>query len=156
MAILAGALRIISTFAGARLVGDYAEVLYLLIDVGLLGSVLAAYLSCSVALGTLGFVGFGFALVGAASIVGPDGAMFGAPIYQVGGGSMVVGLALVAAAQLRARINRVGSSLCWLMALVAAGFSTTVPVSFMILGVVFGLGFMALGLELLREAKAGA
>lgn len=152
-ALTAGALRIGTAFTGRILIGDPAELVYLVIDLGLLVGVLGAYLSRLRDLGRLGFAGFAIALPGAASIVGPDGRMFGIELYAVGGAVMILGLALLAITQLRARIGRLGSSLGWLASLAAMAATPLWSVAFIVLGVTFGLAFVALGLELQHETK---
>ena len=116
---------------------------------------LGAYLSRPQDLRRLGFAGFAIALPGAASIVGPDGRMFGRELSAAGGAVMIVGLAMLAVAQLRAGIGRRGSSIGWLASLAALAVASLAPMAFMVLGVIFGLAFLALGLELLSEKKTG-
>lgn len=153
-AMIAGTLRVGTTFTSGVLAGDPAELVYLVIDLGLLAGLLAAYLSRSQDLRRLGFAGFAIALPGAAIIVGPDGEMFSVALYQAGGALMVLGLALLAVAQLRAGLARLVSSLGWLASLVSMTAAAMIPNAFIVLGVTFGLSFVAIGRELLREANA--
>jgi hypothetical protein len=152
-AIVAGALRVGTSFAPDSFANDAAELLYVVIDLGLLSGILASYLTRIEVLGGLGFAGFAVALPGAAGMVGPDGEMFGIGLYQVGGGLMTLGLALLGVASLRARVGRRASSVGWLLSLGAAAASGTGDAAFTALGVVFGLAFVALGRELLREVE---
>jgi len=155
-AIVAGTLRIGSAFLGARLGTTAAELLYLVIDTGFVLAILGAYLSRHVQLGIAGFVGFLLALCAAASIVGPDGELAGVQMYRVGGGVLVLGLGILGAAQLRLGAQRLGSSIGWLAALVAtiAAAASEAPWIFTLVGVLFGLAFIASGRELLSEARA--
>ena len=81
--------------------------------------------------------------------------MFGRELSAAGGAVMIVGLAMLAVAQLRAGIGRRGSSIGWLASLAALAVASLAPMAFMVLGVIFGLAFLALGLELLSEKKTG-
>ena len=155
-AIVAGALRVVSSFLGARLGTTAAELLYLVIDTGFVLAIPGAYLSRHERLGITGFVGFLLALCGAASIVGPDGELAGIQMYQLGGGVLVVGLGILGAAQLRLGAQRRGSSIGWLAALVAtiAAAAGQAPWLYTLVGVLFGLSFIASGRELLSETRA--
>ena len=155
-AIVAGALRVGSSFLGARLGTTAAELLYLVIDTGFVLAIPGAYLSRHGQLGIAGFVGFLLAQCGAASIVGPDGEIAGVQMYRLGGGVLVFGLGILGAAQLRLGVKRVGSSIGGLAALVAtiAAAASQVPWLFTLGGVLFGLAFIASGRELLSETRA--
>jgi hypothetical protein len=155
-AIFAGALRIGSSFLAARLGTTAAELLYLVIDTGFVLAIPGAYLSRHGRLGIAGFVGFLLALCGAASIVGPDGELAGIQMYRLGGGILVLGLGILGGAQLRLGAERLGSSIGWLAALVAtiAAAATQAPWLVTLVGVLFGLAFIASGRELLSESRA--
>ena len=154
-AIVAGVLRVGSSFLGARLGTTAAELLYLVIDTGFVLAIPGAYLSRHERLGIAGFVGFLLALCGAASIVGPDGELAGMQMYQLGGGVLVLGLGILGAAQLRLGAQRLGSSIGWLAALVAtiAAAAGQAPWLYTLVGVLFGLSFIASGRELLSETR---
>jgi hypothetical protein len=107
-AIVAGSLRVGSSFLGPRLGTTAAELLYLVIDIGFVLAIPGAYLSRHAQLGIAGFVGFLLALCGAASIVGPDGELAGVQMYLLGGGVLVLGLGILGAAQLRLGAQRLG------------------------------------------------
>jgi hypothetical protein len=154
-AIVAGVLRVGSSFLGARLGTTAAELLYLVIDIGFVLAIPGAYLSRHAQLGIAGFVGFLLALCGAASIVGPDGELAGVQMYLLGGGVLVLGLGTLGAAQLRLGALRLGSSIGWLAALVAmiAAAASQAPWLLTLAGVLFGLAFIASGRELLSETR---
>lgn len=154
-AIAAGALRVIAAFAGPRLDPGAAEVLYLLIDLGFVFALPGLYLSRCEQLGPLGFGGFVASLGSAAFIAGPDSAFSGVDMYMVGGGVLLAGLAILAAAQLRAGAQRIASSAGWLTALAAALLAalTSAAWLFTVTGVLLGLAFIAAGVELLRERQ---
>jgi hypothetical protein len=69
----------------------------------------------------------------------------------MGGGLLVLGLAIVGVAQLRAHIGRRVSSIAWIVAFVAA-IATVIPgvasAAFAVTGVALGLAFIAAGVEL--------
>jgi hypothetical protein len=92
-----------------------------------------------------------------ASIVGPDGTLYGVNLYQVGGGLLALGLAILGVAQLRADIGRRASSIAWIVAFVGA-LATTVPglrgPAFIVTGVAFGFAFVAGGVELWTASSA--
>ena len=71
--MLAGALRIISSFVPYNAASVPLECFYLLIDVCLLLGLLSLYFYQHEQVGRVGFAGFLPALIGAASIIGPDG-----------------------------------------------------------------------------------
>jgi len=151
-AIIAGALRIVSSFLG-NLTGDGIELLYLIIDLGFLFGLTGIYLSAHERIGVPGFVGFAIAFPAAAAIVGPDGPLYGLNMYQVGGGLLTFGLAILGIAQLRAHIGRRTSSIAWIVAF-AGAIATRIPglsaAAFVVTGVAFGFAFVAAGIELWR------
>src|SRR5262249_52336470 len=102
-------------------------------------------------IGVLGFVGFAIAFPAAASLVGPDGTLYGVNLYQLGGGLLTLGLAMLGIAQLRAAIGRRLSSIAWIVAFLGA-LATTLPglqgPAFIVTGVAFGFAFIAAGIEL--------
>jgi hypothetical protein len=157
-AIIAGVLRIASSFLG-NLTGDGVELLYLVIDLGFLFGLTGIYLSAHERVGILGFVGFAIAFPAAAAIVGPDGPLYGLNMYQVGGGLLTLGLAILGVAQLRADIGRRTSSIAWIVAFVGA-IATRIPslsaAAFVVTGVAFGFAFAAAGVELWRASAASA
>ncbi len=154
-AIVAGVLRVTSSFVGGRLGSGAAELLYLVIDVGLVFAILGVYLSRHRQLGVPGLIGFALALCGAAAIVGPDGSLLGIEMYRLGGGTLMLGLGLLAATQLKLRSQRVTSSVSWLLALLTSIVASTSTAAwpFTVVGVFFGLGFIAAGYELIRETR---
>ena len=158
-ALIAGVLRIVAAFLSPASLGTAAEFLYLVIDLALLAALPGIYLGRHEALGRSGFVGFAIALPALAAIVGPDGQLGGIDVYRVGGGLLILGLAVLAIAQLRARIGRTWSSMGWLAAFAATIVTALLPGRtwpFALLGLLFGAAFIAAGIELLRESPAPA
>ena len=153
-ALAAGTLRIVTTLVGPH-GGDASELLYLSVDLCLVFAIPGIYLSRHAQLGLAGFVGFLLALAGAASLVGPDGTLFGIDMYRLGGLVLMLGLGLLAYAQLSAAVQRTGSSICCVVAIVATlgAVSSTASGWSLAVGLCFGSAFVAFGLELLREAR---
>jgi len=153
-AFAAGTLRIVATLAGDR-GGDVSELLYLSVDLCLVFAIPGIYLSRHAQLGPAGFAGFLLALAGAASLVGPDGSLFGIDLYRLGGLFLMLGLGLLAHAQLAAQVQRHRSSICYLVTLLATmgAVSSTARWLSLAAGICFGITFIAFGLELRREAR---
>jgi hypothetical protein len=154
-ALAAGTLRIVATLAGTG-TSDASELLYLSVDLCLVFALPGIYLSRHAQLGPAGFVGFLLALAGAASLVGPDGSLYGIDMYRLGGLFLMLGLGLLAYAQLSAGVQRTGSSICCCVAVLATMAAVTSMASWLplALGVCFGVTFVAFALELFREARA--
>jgi hypothetical protein len=153
-AFAAGALRIVATLVSIRS-GDARELLYLSVDLCLVFAIPGIYLSRHAQLGLTGFVGFVLALAGAASLVGPDGTLFGIDMYRLGGLVLMLGLGLLAYAQLSANVQRAGSSIGCVITLLATMGAVTSTASWfpLAVGICFGSTFIAFGLELFREAR---
>lgn len=153
--VTGGALRVASSFLGETSGSPGPELLYLVIDLGLLFAIPGVYLSRHSELGVAGLIGFVLALCGAASIVGPDGALLGIDMYRLGGGALMLGLAVLAVAQLRLGPSRICSSIGWLMAVLLLIGAVATPAGwlFTLMGVLFGLAFVVSGLELVREVR---
>jgi hypothetical protein len=66
------------------LTGEQAELVYLLLDLLAVFALIGIYLRYRQRLGFIGLAASAVALSGAASIVGPDGMLFGASLYMVG------------------------------------------------------------------------
>lgn len=151
-AILAGALRTIASFLPASKPPNAAlELFYLAIDVLLLFGILGVYGYQHEKVGLLGFLGFLLALVGAAIITGPDGAIGGVEMYLVGSLMISVGLALLAIASWRAELLPRAVSVLWLLSMLVGvgGFAVGgLAVTFLIAGVAFGLAFMLAGVKI--------
>jgi hypothetical protein len=83
-AVVAGALRIASTFIPYEAGSAPLETFYGVIDLGLMFGLMAVYAGNAGRVGAIGFAGFAVALAGIASIVGPDAPAFGVDFYRVG------------------------------------------------------------------------
>jgi hypothetical protein len=156
-AMLAGVLRMGSSFVGYAEPSPMREILYLAIDLFILFGLLAIYFYQHVELGKIGAVAFAVALSGAAIIVGPDGAIGRIAMYPFGSALLLLGLAGIAIAGWRpARIPRY-ALISWLSSLVF-GVGTTVPGApsglFVLAGLAFGLGFFGAGLKIWSASSA--
>src|SRR5262245_10479230 len=120
-AMAAGSLRIAASFIAYSDPTTVAqELFYLVIDLCILYGVLAVYFFQLAEVGSLGFAGFLLALSGVAIIVGPDGSIGGISMYQVGSGSLLVGLTLISIAGWRtARLPRYALA-SWMVSTVLA------------------------------------
>ncbi|QKG70373.1 hypothetical protein [Erythrobacter mangrovi] len=154
-ALIAGVLEVVAQFIthvpdNARLEGLYAtiDIAFLIALVALVG----------LAAGQLGWTGLGLlllAIVGVASIVGPDKTAFGIDFYRVG--SAVFVLALGAAALSLQRVAEYRRpAIAWIgAALLALGAGASgEPLVFRATSMVLALGFILLAPALWRGPKA--
>jgi hypothetical protein len=150
-AIVAGVLRIGSSFLGYSDATPARELLYLTIDLCILFGLLTIYFYQYVELGKSGVVGFVVGVSGAAIIVGPDGAIGGVAMYPLGSALLLFGLSVIAIAGWRIALVPRYALVSWLLSLVF-GSSTTVPgtpsAMFTLAGLAFGLGFLGAGLKI--------
>jgi len=148
-AILGGGLRIVAAFVPFVPNSAALETLYGVIDIGLLLGLIAIYLDGAAASGRMGLAGFAIALVGTASIVGPDAPAFGIDFYLAGSLVLLIGLAVLAISFLRAgHLARPAQALLLSSVLAVAGGALTQPLLIGAGGVVFGLGFVLAGVRI--------
>lgn len=156
--ILGGGLRIGTSFLPweAWDGSDAIESLAFAIDIFLMFGLIGTYLSVRAQVGWFGFAAFAVALSGIASIVGPDGMMFGVNTYQLGVLIIVAGLAAFSVALL---VRRAGSALAaalWIASPAVAIASTVVNQpenGFWLGGLLFGAGFVAAGWRLVSPGN---
>jgi hypothetical protein len=151
-AIAGGVLRILAAFIPYQASSAPLELLYAVIDVGLLFGLIAIYLATAAATGRTGLAGFAMALLGIASILGPDAPAFGIDFYLAGSFLFLLGLAALSAGLLRARQLGLAAA-AWLLALVLAilGAVSTLPWLILAAGLALGAGFVAAGTALARN-----
>lgn len=139
-----GALRIVSAFIPYVPDSARLELLYGAIDIGLLFGLIAAYLFAAEAVGRLGQIGFVVALIGLASIVGPDSHAFGIDFYLLGSAVYMLGLMVLAFCLVRRRAL-VAAGWLWLVAAAASiVFATAAAAPALVVsGVALGLGYIA-------------
>ena len=154
-AMLAGALRTISSFIPYNAASVPLEWFYLLIDVCLLLCLLSLYLYQHEQVGRVGFSGFLPALIGTASIIGPDGNIGNVDMYDAASLLISLGLSVFAIGVWSAgRLPRAVPVLWWLSTLIGVvGFAVKGPPSmFVLAGVAFGLAFVIAGLKLWTDS----
>jgi hypothetical protein len=145
---VSGALRIASTFIPYQPGSATLEALYVVIDLGLMFGLVAAYLAYADRIGAAGLAAFAIGLAGIASIVGPDAVLFDIDFYRIGALTFVGGLALLSAVMLRAGVMRVAAGL-WLATFLASLTASVWPPAFMAAGVLLGSGYVVAGVSLL-------
>ena len=156
MAVGGGALRVADALLTGHFSGAALEPVYFLTDVLFLGGLLGLYLPRRAVLGGAGLASFataaiGFLIIRSASLFGAVGYVLGAPTVLLGTTALGVLLAIKGRQRVAAGI--------WLGALaVAIGGSCCMPAvrEFDTAGILYGLGFMAAGIALLREPAYSA
>lgn len=156
-AIVGGVLRIGSAFVPWEPNVLVLELLYFVIDAMLLFGLMGAYLAARARIGVFGFVAFAIAEIGIAAIVGPDTTAFSVDIYQIAVLVITAGLTLFAIQLLVTRAGPWWAPGCWIASTVVGVGATAggAPgLGFMAGGVLFGLGFVAAGVAMLRPSGA--
>lgn len=143
IAILGGGLRIASAFIPYRQNSAFLEALYGVVDLMLIVGLTATYLHEASRIGWPGLTSAGIAYAGLASIVGPDGFVFGIDWYQVGAGASALGMAGLGVSLLVAW-RKILPALLWL-AVPFTAISLPQDWAFQAAGILFGLGFVAAG-----------
>lgn len=132
------------------------ELLYLIIDVLLLLGLLGIYAYQHEQVGKLGFAGFLPALIGTASIIGPDGKLGSVDLYVAGSLLISLGLCVFSLGVWRAGMLPRAVPLLWIASTVIGigGFLVNgPPITFLLAGVAFGLGFMLAGLKIWQSLR---
>lgn len=151
---LGGLLRVISCFVTTESANHTIEVLYIATDLCLFLGLIGFYLVYREKLFWLGHLGFIIAICGIAFIAGPETELFDVSVYQIG--SPIIGLGV-----LLLSFNLIRANLCGfvapvaLMTSVAAGLMSMLAggsLLFFVTGSLFGLGFMALGIQVWRTS----
>lgn len=154
-ALLGGALRMAAAFPLGLGPTD-AETLYTAIDMLLLLGLMGIYLSRAEKLGFLGLAAFAIAVAALSLIGGPDANPWGFSTYQEGATVLAIAMAAMSLAWFRARAGSLIPPLCWFGSLIAGGVASAIPGTNPALGLaaagfLFGLGFAAAGVELIRS-----
>lgn len=156
-ALVGGVLRLISSFVPWVEASPGLESFYFVIDVALLFGLMAIYLARAENLGPLALVGFGFAAVGQAAIIGPDHTPFGIDVYGVAVQLISGGLFVLAIDMVRHRTYPLWVSGFWIAVPIVSlglGFIDASPYGwgYFLGGILFSLGFVGAGIALLLEA----
>jgi hypothetical protein len=151
-AIVGGSLRFVSSFIAWRANDAGLEVFYGVIDVCLLFGLIGVYVHAAGPTGRIGLAAFIVALIGMASLVGPDASAFGIDFYRLGCLVLLLGLAAFSAQMLRAGVLRL-SALCWIgaLALSLCGAAASMPLAIVVAGAMLGAGFLLAGVAMLRR-----
>lgn len=134
------------------------EIIALLIDLGTLFGLCAFYFPQSQKLGILGFVGFILTASGLAIITGVDGQAFGIDVYSAGTLIIGCGLLVFSAALLLAKLAPRAAAL-WLAMIATQAVFTSIAMAdlgFVLVGILYGLGFVALGWSSLQKVPERA
>jgi hypothetical protein len=149
--MLAGLLRIGTSFLGYGDTSPALELFYLGIDLCILFGIITIYLYQHVELGKPGILGFVAAIAGTAIIVGPDGYIGSVDMYPAGSALILFGLAVIAVVGWRpARLPRYALA-SWLLSVVF-GLCSVIPgappVILALAGISFGVGFLGAGIKI--------
>lgn len=141
---IGGALRIGSTAVTHIPQSVVHELLYAVIDTGLLFGLIGAYLATAGRTGRAGLVAFAVALIGIAGILGPDAPMFGVDFYLAGANLFIVGLAALSILLLRVGLFRLPAHL-WIASGLFGLLSTLTGTGLALAaaGVALGAGYLA-------------
>lgn len=146
-AMTGGALRIVSAFP---IVTDpiQQQWLWTIIDIFLTLGLIGIYVARSEKLGFLGLASFAIAMAALSFIGGPDADPFGFSTYEQGAMTLVIALIGLSLAWVRAGERPLAPPLLWFASALAAGLP---EYGFMAAGALFGAGFIAAGLPLLKR-----
>jgi hypothetical protein len=154
-AIAGGGARVFSAFP---LLEDpiAREWLYAAIDVLLLFGLIGIYLARADKLGMLGLASFAVGVAALSFIGGPDADPFGFSTYEQGAATLLIALLGLSLAWLRSGQRPLWAPGCWFGSAIAVGVLGALPApapdyAFMAAGVLFGAGFVAAGVDLLRR-----
>jgi hypothetical protein len=151
-ALIGGTLRIADAFISHAFAGPIVQLIYFATDLFLLFGLAGIYLRRSRSVGMGGFAGLVVTVLGIL-IVRSSTVLFASAGYAIGAGVTLVGLAVLSVFILLRRAGSPLAPLLWLAAVVLglAGASAAAPYWIASLaGIVFGAGFVAAGIELMR------
>jgi hypothetical protein len=151
-AILAGMLRVGTSFLAWDSTVAWQEALATGIDVLLLFGLMGIYLAQRAALGWTGLAVFVAAEAGIGSIIGPDTVSFGIDTYQAGVAVISIGLSVLSLVMLVRRAGSAAAAICWIASLgvgVGGDLVGYGAFGFFLGGILFGLGFIVAGAGLL-------
>lgn len=148
-ALAGGVLRIVAIFTTSTFAPQTLAWFYFLIDVLLMLGLVGWYVPRADRLGGIGLIGF--VTAASAILLIRSAGLLGADTYQAGATLLAAGLAVVSAAALWRRDKPLLAPILWLLCLasgiVALAFKQAAIAAF----VLFGLGYIAAGVELLRQ-----
>lgn len=151
---LGGLLRVIASFIPYDPAAEPIQILYIATDLCLILGLIGFYSAYRTNLFWLGHLGFAIAISGLSFIAGPETDLLGVSVYQLGSPILGAGLLLLS-------LNLIKAKLCGLVAPVSLISSVVVGLMsmfvestalFVVTGVLFGAGFMALGTHVWRTS----
>ena len=145
-AIIGGVLRMVASFIPYIPESPWLEGYYAVIDICLMFGLIGIFAQTVDIIGVWGKFGWTMAMIGQASIIGPDARMFGIDFYMAGSVILLTGLTIWSLALLRGGVMRAAAG-WWLIcgalavATILSGIAGLVPAT----GVALGLGFAVAG-----------
>lgn len=154
-ALLGGGARIVASFIPWSPGEPSLEALYAAIDMLLLLGLVGLYGRKSTVLGAPGLVAFIVAVCSFSFIGGPDADPFGFSTYQVGAAVLALAMASFGAVALVRRAMPPWAPIGWIASLLAGllAAATGGASGLAAAGVLFGAGFTAAGLAMMRETS---
>lgn len=145
-AIIGGVLRMVASFIPYIPESPWLEGYYAVIDICLMFGLIGIFAQTVDLVSVWGKSGWTIAMIGQASIIGPDARMFGIDFYLAGSVILLTGLTIWSLAMLRGGVMRAAAG-WWLIcgalavATILSGIAGLVPAA----GVALGLGFVVAG-----------
>jgi hypothetical protein len=148
-AVAGGALRLAEPLLRRGLSGQHLQLAYFAIDVFLLLGLVAWYGWRAARLGIAGLAGFVLGVTGI--LVIRSASLFASGGYAIGATLLLTGLVVMNAPALIRRERPLWPAMLWLAALVSGlGSLVWMPLA-LVAGTVFGAGYLAAGIALLRD-----
>jgi hypothetical protein len=152
--IAAGALRMIAALP-LTVDATTGEWLYTAIDVLLVFALMGVYFVRAERLGFLGLASFAVAVAALSFIGGPDADPFGFSTYEQGAATLAIAMVGLSIAWVSANERPLAPPLCWFGSVLCIGVLNLIPpldrYGFALAGLLFGLGFVLAGLDLVRR-----
>lgn len=146
---LGGLLRVVSCFGDYESATESIEILYIATDLCLVLGLIGFYSVYRARLFWLGHLGFAVTICSLSFIAGPETEILGVSVYQVGSPFVGLGVLLLSINLLRANLCGYVAPVS-LTASVATGLISMLvggSLLFFVTGALFGVGFMALGIQ---------
>ncbi|MFT6311173.1 MAG: hypothetical protein ACJAQS_001544 [Porticoccus sp.] len=152
--IIGGLLRVIGSFISYDSAAESIEILYIATDICLILGLIGFYSVHRQRLFWLGHLGFAIAICGLSFIAGPETELFGMSVYQLGSPIVGAGLLLLSLNLIKAKLCGLAAPMLLAASVVVGLISILVgsSVLFVVTGILFGVGFMALGTHIWRAS----
>jgi hypothetical protein len=156
--VLGGLIDLLGPLAYPHMAQQPKLMIYVLIDVLLLFGLIGLQSAAGRAAGWLGLVGFVLAVSGVLLVRSSAANVLGPSTYPIGSGVWAIGMAIMGLAQLRPRTRFRVAGYLWMLAvglpLVAMIFRDHRPSTLATAHILFALGFIAVGVQLIRQPRA--